>query len=195
MYFPSNLFFELFISSLATILFRAQYLPLIRTETYVLNYMLRKSSKSTSQSCTILYIYHFEILQNYKRLMQVRDGCLEENMEVEVRSRIISCRAQMMSFNFFCRINLSFIIYFITDNLSKALQAESISAVESQNSAKLSLGTLERMRSQENSDAFFDVMKSEAEKIDFLEEPSLPRKKRTLNYRTLEQYFDVQGLP
>ena len=31
-------------------------------------------------------------------------------------------------------------------------------------------------------------------KIDFIEEPSLPRKKRTSNYMTLEQYFDVKGL-
>jgi len=126
--------------------------------------------------------------------MEVWDRCLEENLETEVRSRIIGCRAQMVSFKFFYGINLSFTIYSITDNLSKALQAEAISAVESQETAKLSLETLERMRSEENSDAFFDTLKSKAEKIDFIEEPSLPRKRRTPNYRTLEQYFDIQGL-
>ena len=69
-----------------------------------------------------------------------------------------------------------------------------ISAVESQETAKLSLETLERMRSEENSDAFFDTLKSKAEKINFIEEPSPPRKRRTPNYRTLQQYFDIQGL-
>ena len=37
-------------------------------------------------------------------------------------------------------------------------------------------------------------MKSKAEKNDFIEEPSLPPKRQIPNYRTLEQYFDVQGL-
>jgi len=66
----------------------------------------------------------------------------------------------MVSFKFIYGINLSFTIYSITDNLSKALQAEAISAVESQETAKLSLETLLRIRSEENSDAFFDTLKS-----------------------------------
>ena len=126
--------------------------------------------------------------------MKVWGGCLKENLETEVRSRIIGCRTRMMSFKFFFGINSSFTIYSIADNLLKTLQAETISAVESQKTAKLSLETLERMRSQENSDAFFDTVKSKAEKIDFMEESSLPRKKQAPNYRKLEQHFDVQGL-
>ena len=63
-------------------------------------------------------------MQNYKQMMEACDGCLEKNLETEVRSRIIGCRAQMMSFKFFYEINLSFRIYSITDNLLKALQAE-----------------------------------------------------------------------
>ena len=82
----------------------------------------------------------------------------------------------MMSFKFFCRINLSF----------KALQAEAISAVESQKTAKLSLETLERMRSQEKSNGLFDTVKSKVEKIDFIGKPFLPWKKWTPNNRTVE---------
>lgn len=141
--------------------------------------MLRKSNKSTSQSCTILYIY--------KQLVEVvSDGCLEENLETEVRRRIICSRAQMISFKFFYGINVSFTIYSITDNLSKTLQSQSILAVEAQKTTKLSLETLERMRSQENSDALFDTVKLKVKKIDVIEEPPLPRKKRIPNYRTLE---------
>ena len=73
----------------------------------------------------------------------------------------------MMPFKFFCWINLSF----------KALQAEAKSAVESQKTAKLSLETLERMRSQEKSNGFFDTVKSKVEKIDFIGKRFLPRKK------------------
>ena len=88
--------------------------------------------------------------------MEVWDGCLEENLETEVQSRIIGCRAQMMS--------LSFTIYSITDNISKRLQAEAVSAVENQKTAKLSLETLAILQSQENSDAFFDMVQSKVEK-------------------------------
>ena len=87
--------------------------------------------------------------------MEVWDGCLEENLETEVQSRIIGCRAQMMS--------LSFTIYSITDNISKRLQAEAVSAVENQKTAKLSLETLAILQSQENSDAFFDMVQSKVE--------------------------------
>ena len=86
-------------------------------------------------------------MQNYKQLIEVWDGCLEENLETDVRSRVIGCRAQMMSFKFFYGINLSFTAYSITDNLLKVLQAEAISSVESQETAKLSLEIPERMQS------------------------------------------------
>ena len=131
-------------------------------------------------------------MQNYRQLMELWDICLEENLDTDVKSRIVGCRAQMMSFKFFYGINLSFMIYSITDNLSRVLQAESISAVESQEMAQLSIETLERMRSLEDSDNFFDTVKTKAEKFDFIEEPSLPRKRRAPNYKTLEQYFNVE---
>ena len=111
--------------------------------------------------------------------LQTTDGSLglvsRGELGIEVRSRIIGCRPQIMSFKFFYRINLSFTIYSITGNLSKVLQAEVISAVESQKTTKFSLETLEIMRSQENSDAFFDTVKLKVEKFDFVEEPSIPR--------------------
>ena len=33
------------------------------------------------------------------------------------------------------------------------------------------------------------------ERFDFVEDPILPRKQKTPNYKTLEQYFVVDGLP
>ena len=113
------------------------------------------------------------------------DGCLEENLQAEVRSRIIGCKVQMESFKFFYGINLGTTIYSITDNLSKALQAESISAVESQETAKYATPhskECDYMRML----IHFMTWSNKAEKFPRIEEPTLPRKRRAPNYRTLE---------
>ena len=101
----------------------------------------------------------------------------------------------MSSFRFFYGLNLSFKIYSITDNLSKTLQAESMSAVESQETAALTIKMLKRMRNQADADAFYDSTKMNAERLDFDEHPTLPRKRKTPNYKTLEEFFVVDGLP
>ena len=130
---------------------------LIYTETYLLNYVLRKSSKSTSQSSTVLYGYNCQIFQNHKQLMEVWNGCVKENLEIEVQWRIIGC-SPMMSFKFFNGINISFTIYW----------KHFISAVKKwQKTAKLSYKTLEKLQSQKNNDAFFDMVKSKAKKNQF----------------------------
>ena len=101
----------------------------------------------------------------------------------------------MGSFRFFYGLNLSFKIYSITDNLSKTFQAESMSAVESQERAALSIKTLKRMGNQADADAFHESTKMKAERFDFVEHPTLPRERKSPNYKTLEQYFVVDGLP
>ena len=91
----------------------------------------------------------------------------------------------MSSFRFFYGLNLSFKIYSITDNLSKTLQAESMSVVESQETAALIIKTLKRMRNQADADAFYESTKMKAERFDFVEHPTLPRKRKTPYYKTL----------
>ena len=83
----------------------------------------------------------------------------------------------------------------MTDNLSKTLQAESMSAVESEETAALSIKTLKSMRNQADADAFYESTKMKAERFDFVEHPILSRIRKTPNYKTLEQYFVVDGLP
>ena len=51
------------------------------------------------------------------------------------------------------------------------------------------------MRNQADADAFYESTKIKAERFDFVEHPTLPRKPKTSNYKTLEQYFVVDGLP
>ena len=126
--------------------------------------------------------------------MEVWEQCLGESLDPDVRGRIIGCQTQMKTFKLFFGINLGFVIYSITDNLSKTLQAEKISAIESWEVAELTISTLERMRSEDGADNFFEKTKKKASKISFIKDPVLPRKKRAHNYNTMERYFNVIGL-
>ena len=69
-----------------------------------------------------------------------------------------------------------------------------MSAVESQEVAGLTIKTLESMRSESNADAFYETTKIKAERYKFIEAPSLTRKRKTLNYKTLEQFSTIDGL-
>ena len=51
------------------------------------------------------------------------------------------------------------------------------------------------MRNQADIDAFYESTKMKAERFDFVEHPTLPRKWKTPIYKTQEQYFIVDGLP
>ena len=126
--------------------------------------------------------------------MEVWERCLDESLEAEVRGRIIGCQAQMRSFKFYYGINLGFTIYSITDNLSKTIQAENMSAIESQEVAQLSITTLESMRSESAADEFYQTTEKKADKLSFVEKPVLPRKRKMPNYGTLDRYFNVTGL-
>ena len=100
----------------------------------------------------------------------------------------------MKSFKFFFGINLGFKVYSMTDNLWKTIQGESMSAVESQEVAGLALKTLESTKSESNADPFYETTKIKAERYKFTEAPSLPRKRKAPNYKTLEQFYIVDGL-
>ena len=69
-----------------------------------------------------------------------------------------------------------------------------MSAVESQEVAGLTIKTLESMRPESNADAFYETTKIKAERYKFIEAPSLPRKRKAPNYKTLEQFYTIDGL-
>ena len=126
--------------------------------------------------------------------MEVWDECLCESLEADVKARVSGCKAEMKSFKFFFDISLGFKVYSITDNLSKTIQGESMSAVESQEVAGLTIKILESMRSECNADAFYETTKIEAERYKFIEAPSLSRKRKAPNNKTLEQFYTIDGL-
>ena len=50
------------------------------------------------------------------------------------------------------------------------------------------------MRSESNAGAFYETIKIKAERYKFIEAPSLPRKRKAPNYKTLKQFYTIDGL-
>ena len=99
----------------------------------------------------------------------------------------------MTEFRFFFGINLAYRMYSITDNLSKALQRETISSIEGQETAMKTVETFKRMRNIDSADCFFETVKQKAANHNFISEPILPRKRKSLNYKSLNDFFIVEG--
>ena len=80
-----------------------------------------------------------KIFERYQSLQKLWKVCLGEKLEPEVRARIVGCQSQMESFSFFFGLLLSHRMYSLTDNLSKTLQKEKMSALNGQRLANLPL--------------------------------------------------------
>ena len=134
----------------------------------------------------------FEKVQmNYIDLMKLWDECLQEGrLNTEVKARIMGCKKQMSTFHFFFGLCFGQRLYSITDNFSKALQSEKLSAVSSQNMASLTLKTLQNMRTQEDFELFLNLVTKQAEKLP-VDEANLKRKRKVPKYSIL-QYLDGQ---
>ena len=117
-----------------------------------------------------------KVLSNYAQLMKLWEICLQETLTREVRSRIIDCQFQMKLFKFFYGMHLPYKLYLITDNLSKSLQKESMSAIEGQKIAQMTLKTLQNMSTDESSDLFYECVLVKASKHEFILNIALSRK-------------------
>ena len=98
------------------------------------------------------------ILDNYTALQELWDAALETALDAEVRSRITGVKAQMESFNYFFGISIGELVLKHGDNLSKALQNESISAAEGQKVASMTVTTLTKIRDAEQYDLFWQLV-------------------------------------
>ena len=86
-----------------------------------------------------------KILDNYEPLLQLWEESLKEDLDFETKSRIIGCKKQMKLFTFYFGLNLSKSLYLITDNLSKTLQKEKMSAIGGKELAGFTVKTLKIM--------------------------------------------------
>ena len=82
---------------------------------------------------------------------------------------------QMEKFEYFFGVSLASLIFGHSDNLSKTLQHTYISAVEGQSVAKMSVKTLEVMRSDTQFDLFWSKVLREASRLD-VDDPTLLEK-------------------
>ena len=83
-------------------------------------------------------------------------------------------------------------MYSITDNLSKALQRETISSIEGLETAMKTVETFKSMRNIDSADCFFETVKQKAANHNFINKPILPRKRKSPNYKSLNENI-VEG--
>ena len=76
-------------------------------------------------------------------------------LDSEVKVRIIGVQNQMYGFHFFYGLNLSQRLFALSNNLSKTLQKESMSALSGIHLAELTVQTYQKMRSVEEGELFF----------------------------------------
>ena len=95
----------------------------------------------------------------------------------------------MSEFQFYYGLHLSQRLFAISDNLSRALQKESMSALNGFHLAELTIKTFEKMRSDEGAKLFFETVAKKASNYLFIQKPALPRKRKRPNYGTLHNYF------
>ena len=94
-----------------------------------------------------------------------------------MKSRIIGVQSQMSSYNLFFGLHFCLAILRLTDNLSRTLQKQTLSAADGQSAASLTVQTLESMRSDEAFSLFFARVEVDR-KSTGTDEATLPRKRR-----------------
>ena len=88
------------------------------------------------------------ILDNWVALQQVWDESLDENLEPEIKSRIIGIKSQMITFDYFYGVTILQLVLRHSDNLSKTLQKFSLTSCLVKEIADLALQTINSLRSE-----------------------------------------------
>ena len=117
------------------------------------------------------------MLDNWKPLQELWDESLKTKLDSEIKSRIIGVKYQMQQFSYLFGVSLGSLILGHSDNLSKTLQHTYISAAEGQSVAKMSVKTLQIMRSESQFDLFWSKVLQNVPDLD-VSKPALPRKQK-----------------
>ena len=142
--------------------------------------------KLSQMRCTIRAECFKRILDNYDILMSVWDHFLRnENLQTDLKSRIIGVKTQMESFDFFLGLTLGHRLYAHIDNLSRTLETQKMSACNSQRNVELTISVLEKMRYDCSSNQFYDATQMKAKSHHFVKDPIVPRKRKAPNYSIL----------
>ena len=127
-----------------------------------------------------------KIIENYHSVMALWKESLDEKPDAETKAKINGCKKQMESFSFYFGLNLGRKLYAHTDNLSKTLQKEKMSAVSGKELADLTIKTMQGMRNDRDFDLFYETLTQSASSIDFVSTPTAPRKRKRPKYDILQ---------
>ena len=116
------------------------------------------------------------IVDNYNVLTDLWLDSLSEVKDTEMKARIHGVASQMKNFDFF-GVSLSELILRHSDNLSRTLQKESISAAEGQEVTSLTVTTLRSLRTEDSWKMFWAKAKRIATDVN-VAEPQLPCRRK-----------------
>ena len=103
-------------------------------------------------------------------------------MNLRIVKLIMGVSSQMAKFNYFFGTALAQLLLRHTDNLSRTLQQEDMSAVEGQKIAVMVKHTLQSIHTDASFSGFWGATTKKAKEFD-IEEPTLPRRrKRPMRY-------------
>ena len=119
------------------------------------------------------------IIANYKCLQTLWESVLEERAaDAEIMARIIGVNTKMQTFHYLYGLLLAEMIFRQTDNLSRALQGEQLSAADGQRLAQQVITTLRKLRSDRDFDLFFAKVEQKRVELNIPEgKTSRPRKR------------------
>ena len=98
--------------------------------------------------------------------MELWNECLvNENLTTEIKSRVTGCQSQMDKFDLFFALYLGARLYSHTDNLSKSLQSEKMTAASCKRLANLTISLFPSLRVEESFESFYNVVLKKNERI------------------------------
>ena len=109
-----------------------------------------------------------------------------EKWNQELKGRIIWVKTQMESFELYFGLHLGTGLYSHTDNLARSVQNKGMSACSSKRLANLTIQTLETLRNEERYENFYETVLKTAKLHQFVNPPTLKRKRRAPNYSILQ---------
>ena len=119
--------------------------------------------------------------------MKVWIHCLDNGkMESELKGRITGVKTQMESFELYFGLHLGARLYCHTDNLARSVQNNGMSACSCKRLANLAIQTLETLRNEGRYKNFYETMLKTAKLHQFVNPPTLKRKRRAPNYSILQ---------
>ena len=117
------------------------------------------------------------VLDSYEVLLGVGEEFKNSQIDSEMKAKIIGIETQILTFNFLLGISLGTLILQHSDNLSKSLQHDTITAAEGQPMAKLTIDVLKFIRKEEKFKSFYDHVLLHQSEFD-IDAPTLSCKRR-----------------